>query len=205
VIHGPGGATAVDPVADAAPDARVRGIAAGSASEVAVALDDAAAEGTSVIALTDPAVLADATVRRSIQAVTDAGVTVVVPAPGADVDVDDLTVLLVGDDGVTAGDVDELTATAYVAGTVALVAGQVTPAEAAELLRNTADGEDHTVDAEAAVNIAANLAAGGASLPPPEDRTGGIPPWLVGGLAFGIAVLVVGGTIWLASRPRAGP
>jgi hypothetical protein len=83
---------------------------------------------------------------------------------------------------------------------MALIAGQVTPAEAGELLRNTADGDEHTVNAEAAVDLAANLVAGGASLPPPEDRTGGIPSQLVGALAFGVAALVVGGTIWLAGR-----
>jgi hypothetical protein len=206
VVHGPDDAAAVDRVVEAAPDAQVTGLPADTPADVAVALDDAASEGASVIAVTDGASLADETVQRSIGAVTDTGVVVVAPDPGEDVDLDDLPVVLVGDRGVTAGEVDEPTGTAYVAGAVALVAGQVTPAEAGELLRNTAAGDERTLDAEAAVDIAANLAAGGASLPPPEDRTGGLPPWLVGALAFGVAGLTVGGTIWLAGRrPRSSP
>jgi hypothetical protein len=201
VIHPPEDRDAVDLVGDAAPDAEVRSVPATGAADVAVALDDATDDRAGVIAVTDPAVLADETVQRSLEAVTDAGVLVVVPA--ADLP-DDLPLVMVGEGGVTAGDVDELTATAYVAGTVALLAGQVTPAEAVELLANTADGDEHLVNAEAAVDIATNLAAGGASIPPPEDRTGGIPPVLVGLLAFGIAAVVIVGTIALANgKPRA--
>jgi len=77
----------------------------------------------------------------------------------------------------------------------------VSPAEVGELLRNTADGDEHVVNAEAAVDLAANIAAGGSSIPPPEDRTGGLPPALIGLLVFGLAATVVGGTIWLAGRP----
>jgi hypothetical protein len=145
-------------------------------------------------------------VRRSVQAVSEAGVVVVAADPGAEVDLpDDLPVVLVGDRGVSGGDVDPRTATAYVAGTAALVAGQVTPSELAVLLDNTADGDAHVVNAQAAVELAANLGAGGTALPPPEDRTGGLPPALVGLIAFGLAGLTVGGTIFLAGRKPRSP
>jgi hypothetical protein len=199
VVHGPDGREAVDRAGEAAPDADVRSLPATTPAEVAVALDDATDERASVIALTDASTLADETVQRAIRSATDAGVMVVAPQPDVELD-PDLLVVVVGPDGVTAGDVDDLTATAYVAGTAALLAGQVTPAEAGELLANTAEGEERRVNAEDAVDIAANLAAGGSSIPPPEDRTGGIPPVLVGTIAFGAAIVAVGGTILLAGR-----
>ena len=185
----------------AAPDADVVPVEVSSSADQAVAIDDAVQDGASVIVMFEfSGGFQDETVLRSMEAALDAGVLVV----AYDLDgvlPDDLPAIVVGPDNLSGGSSDVSTSTAYVGGIAALLAGQVAPAEAAEILANTADGEDHLVNAEAAVDIAANLAAGGAGLPPPEDRTGGIPPWLVGALAFGTAGLVVGGTIWFASRP----
>jgi hypothetical protein len=195
-------------VADAAPDADVLSFPVTGPADLAIALDDAVDERASVIALPLDgealAALGDHTVQRSLRAAADAGVMLVATDPGPDVELpDDLLVVLVGEGGVSGGDVEPTRATALVAGTAALVAGQVTPAELGELLENTADGSDHTVNAEAAVELAANLAAGGSAIPPPEDRTGGLSPLLVGLIAFGLAAVTVGGTILLAGRkPR---
>lgn len=199
-VIGPDAEAAASLVTEAAPDAEVLPVPATTAADAAVAVDDAVRDRASVISVS--ADLSDPTLLAAMQAATDAGVTVVVDDPDA-TSPDDVTAVVVGPDGVSGGDVDPTTATAYVTGAAALLAGQVTPAEVVAMLEGTAEGEDRVVNAEAAVELAANSAAGGVALPPPEDQTGGLRPALVGLIAFGAAGVVVGGTIWLASRkPR---
>ena len=202
------GAAAADEVAEAvraaAPDATTAVATPVTPADAAVDVADAVDAGNPVVALTLPDALADPTVQRTVRAAVDAGVIVVGPLPVSGDVPDDLPVVLVGDPGqdpraVSAGTEDPA-GTALVAGTAALLAGQVTPAEVGELLTNTARGPERTVDASAAVDLAANLAAGGSALPPSEDLGGGIRPGAIGALAFGLALVTIVTTILYATR-----
>ena len=217
----PDGAAAAAVIA-AAPDAQVLPVPVldddgeGTADDLATGIADAAEQRVGVIALTlagDPealAGLADETVQRAIRAASDAGSVIVAGEPGPDVELpEDLPVLLVSagppvaDRAVSGGDVEPLTATALVSGTAALLVGPTRGTALVDVIVNTVQGPDRTVDAAAAVAQASNVGAGGQALPPPEDLEGGLSPGTVGAIVFGAAIAAVGGTIWIGSRsPR---
>ncbi|HYF47350.1 MAG TPA: S8 family serine peptidase [Acidimicrobiales bacterium] len=216
VLDGPGERTAaVRTAAAAAPDAEVvpvdvvddDGV---SAADVATGIAEAAEDGVGVIALTlggrpeASQALADETVRRALRAAVESGAAVVVPEPD-DALPEDVPLVLVATgtpEGSTAVGGDP----AAVAGAAALLVAQGrTPQEITDLLVANARGDDRTVDAAAAVEQAANLGAGGTQAAAPEDSEGALSPALVGAIAVGLALTVVGGAIALgARRPRQG-